>query len=611
MEWIFFVTKPSFMSGMTIWSQLQIYLLSALGMGVFPLLGIILLSLIAHLTSNIRFDQVLVAIGITIPSMIVSALILILVDNFTYTVFKYGVVSTERIPRALYGLAFLAVSLFAFYRIKQYLEVRRKKKYPVRPNQWLALFVLLSVSMLLSFLFMITNRTDGSSMPALSSGGRLPNIILLGSDGLDANHLSVYGYERKTTPNMEKLLPKALLAENDFPNAGTTAGSVASIMTGKLPIETRLIFPPDILNGQNSYQHLPGILKRLGYRTVDLSVSYFGDALTLNMQGGFDIANQRSGNDSLVVRTTRFLGGGDSAYFVATMLQRIADRVLHIFFIKPMINPYEAVIKPADRENEQKRFEELIAALENSSDPVFIHVHMLGTHGPRFEIRQQMFSAGQKQNKDWMPDFYDDAILNFDRYVGELFDYLSKSGKLKNTIVVIYSDHGEQWSVHQRVPLLFWFPNGAHVGTIQTSVQNIDVAPTILDYLKIPIPDWMDGQSLLSKELQAPPYIFSAAVDSQLIEISKQGLWVVDAGRRTPPFYQLGYVGLVACDQWFELYLQNPAMIYGKVKGHTHSCGSVSLLAPEEAKQILLDHLSQNGFDISSFPGTIPIQPSE
>jgi len=611
MEWIFFVTKPSFMSGMSIWLQARIYLLAALGMSVLPLLIILLLGTIHRIFPNQYVTKFLVAIGILIPSLILSALLLILVDNFTYTVFKYGVVSTERIPRALYGLSFIGLCSFVYYRIRQYILTRGKKKFPVKRNQRLALAAFLSLSVLLSIFSIFTSRTNVLSAVDISEKKRLPNIILLGSDGLDATHLSVYGYERDTTPHMKNLLSKALLAENDFPNGGTTAGSVASILTGKLPIETRVIYPPDILDGEDSYQHLPGILKRLGYRTVDLSVSYFGDALTLNMQGGFDIANQRSGTDHPVVKTARILGGGDSAYFVDAMVQRISDRLLHIFFIKPMINPYEAVIKPASRENEQKRFNDIISVLKSSETPVFIHVHMLGTHGPRFEIRQQLFSAGQTQNADWMMDFYDDAILSFDRYVGELFSYLSDSGKLNNTIVIIYSDHGRMWTIHQRVPLLFWFPNGEYAGTIQANVQNIDIAPTILDYLGISIPDWMDGQSLLKKDLDAPQDIFSASVNSNLVEVSKNGLWVVDTKRKAPPFYQVGYVGLIACDQWFELYLQSPRMLYGKIKNYTYTCDPSTLLKPEQAENILLAHLFQNGFDTSSFPSSIFIQYTE
>ena len=210
-----------------------------------------------------------------------------------------------------------------------------------------------------------------------------------------------------------------------------------------------------------------------------------------------------------------------------------------------------------------------------------------------------------------MPDFYDDSILSFDQYVGQLFDHLSKSGKLKNTVVIVYSDHGHQWTVHQRVPLIFWFPDGANAGKIEENVQNIDIAPTILDYLGLNIPQWMDGKSLIAKNESQPPYIFSASVDSNQIEVTKNGLWEVDAERKAPPFYQLGYVGLVACDQWFELYVQNPALREGKVQDHTSPCAPGKALNAEDAKRILLDQLAKNGFDISSFPSLVPVQNDE
>lgn len=608
MEWIFFVTKPSFMSGMSLWLQFRIYLLSALGMSVTPLLIILLFGVVDRLVGTKIVTQFLIALGILIPSLIFSTLTLMLLDNFTYTVFKFGVVSTERVMRAIYGLFFICITGFTYYRISLYIAARNRKTQPVKRNQWILLSGFISLSVLLSLYSILISRSGGLSSEVVSQTDRLPNIILLGSDGLDSVRLSAYGYERETTPNIKGMLSDALVAENAFPNGGTTAGSVASILTGKLPIETRVIYPPDILIGEDSYQHLTGILKRVGYRTVDLSVPYFGDALTLNMQGGFDIANQRSGTDNLIVKATRALGGGDSAYFVDAMLQRISDRLLHIFFIKPMINPIETVIEPASRADEQKRFNDLISTLEDSNSPVFVHVHMLGTHGPRFEIREQVFSAGQMQDKDWMIDFYDDSILNFDQYVGELFDYLSDSGKLGNTIVVVYSDHGRRWTVRDRVPLIFWFPRGEHAGNIRTNVQNIDIAPTVLDYLGITIPEWMRGQSLFNEGLVGPQYIFSASVETSLIEVSKDGLWIVEAERKKPPFYQVGYVGLIVCDQWFELYLQNPEMLYGKVKGHTQPCSPDILLTAEEAEDILLDHLMQNGFDISSFPSLISIQ---
>jgi hypothetical protein len=611
MEWVFFVTKPSFMSGMSFWAQAKIYLLSAFGLAILPLLLIVLLGIVARVVQNESPSRLLAGIAAIIPTLILTSLILLLVDNFTYTIFQFGVVSTERLSRAAYGFLVLLLWTFAYYRISLYVRGRQGKKYPVRRNQWILLAGLLSLSGLVSLFSMMTGRTSLALSAVSAQRDSLPNIILLGSDGLDATHLSAYGYERDTTPNIRNLMSGALVAENAFPNAGTTAGSVASILTGKLPIQTRLIYPPDILNGADAYQHLPGILKRLGYHTVDVSVPYFGDALTLNLQGGFDIANQRAGADHVIVRMSRILGGGDTAYFVDTMLQRISDRLLHIFFLKPMINPFETVVEPASREDEQKRFDELISVLESSADPVFVHVHMLGTHGPRFEIREQVFSAGQTQGQDWMIDFYDDAILSFDGYVGELFDYLTESRKPENTVVIVYSDHGRRWTIHERVPLLFWFPRHEFAGVVDGNIQNIDIAPTLLSYLEVPIPEWMKGQSLIAETPPKAGHIFSASVASDLTEVTADGLWAVEAERRSPPFYQLGYVGLVVCDQWYQLYVRNPGLRYGKVRGHTGGCDSASLPGPDQAKQILLDHLAQNGYDVSAFPISIPVEYSK
>jgi hypothetical protein len=607
MEWLFFVTKPSFMSGMSIGREIGILMLSALGLGFFPLLFVFLLGVADRSFQNKAETRFLLAIGSTVPTLILSTLVLLLIDNFTYTVFRVGVVSTERFPRAGYALLFIGIAACIYGWITRYVHTRSRKKYPVRTIQWILIFLLLLSSVVLSTLTRLNSRATIQLNSSLNQAENLPNIILLGSDGLDATRMSAYGYERDTTPHIRARLSDAMVAENAFPNGGTTAGSIASIMTGKLPIEIGVIYPPDFLQGENSYQHLPGILQRLGYHTVDLSVPYFGDAITLNMQGGFDVANGRSGADHPVVGVTRWFAGGDSAYLVDMLLQRALDRLLHIFFIKPMINPYENVIQPTSREDEQKRFSDLISALEENEPPVFVHVHMLGTHGPRFEIRKQVFSSGQTQDQDWMLDFYDDAIVNFDQYVGELFEYLSQSGTLENTLLIVYSDHGKQWTVQERVPLFFWFPDKEHTGRIDGNVQNVDIAPTILDYLNVPIPEWMVGQSLLSERL-SQEYIFSASVDTSQIEVSKDGLWVVESGRRKPPFFQLGFTGLVACDHWFELYVQPPRILYGEVQGHVGTCDPGLELTPEKARQLLVNHLLQNGYDISTLPSTLPVQ---
>jgi len=91
----------------------------------------------------------------------------------------------------------------------------------------------------------------------------LPNFFLITADGLNADHMSIYGYERKTTPFLDRWENQSSLVENGFTNSAKTTGSLISTITGKYPSDTRVLFPPDVLKNENSYQHLPQILKVL------------------------------------------------------------------------------------------------------------------------------------------------------------------------------------------------------------------------------------------------------------------------------------------------------------------------------------------------------------
>ena len=228
-------------------------------------------------------------------------------------------------------------------------------------------------------------------------------------------------------------------------------------------------------------------------------------------------------------------------------------------------------------------------------------------HGPEFYVPDQYFSAGETQDQEWSTDFYDDAIRDSDRYLHELFDYLSKSGKIDNTIVVLYSDHGINWDPLDRVPLFFWFPNKQYAGRIQANVQLLDIAPTLLDYLSIPQPAWMTGRSLITKNLPPARPIISAEVADETKLSEDRTTWVIDENKVFPPFYDLGRLNLVICDKWFSLDLRNPQLTYGVVEGSTATCNAEDVPSPEEAKTMLLQHLSDEHYDTSTFPSSIAL----
>ena len=598
MEWLFFVTIPSFMSSMNFGQKVMVFLLASFVFlsPVFVLSGLTIL-----LSKFLKSHRWLVALT---PALIFTFLALILLDNFTYTVFRFGIVNSQGVGRGMYAAGCLVAFGLFTKKISASLQRRADQGGVLTSYFVLFLFAVSSmafVSRIPRFQFTSSNH----SMDAISS--ERPNIVLLGLDGVNATHLSVYGYERDTTPHLSELSRSALIAENAFANAGKTGGSLTSLLTGKLATETRVVFPPDILQGEDAYQHLPGILKQLGYATVQITMPYYGDARERNLQEGFDIINFHPVNPYPLANQLAKMGGDSSFYFTGLMIQRISERIQHIFFIKTMENPYKAVTEPADAIHDDQRLKAMIDYLDQTKAPLFLHVHMMDTHGPEFYVPNQHFSAGQTQDQEWMTDFYDDSILNSDRYINNLFSYLSKSGKINNTVVIFYSDHGLQWNPVIRVPLIFWFPNGQYAGRIRENVQLLDVAPTILSYLNVPIPTWMQGQSILAADRSPARRIFSANVANELKLTEDRRTWIMDESKISPPFYQLGEVNLVVCDQWFSLNLENPELSYGEVEGSTASCPRNALPSPEQAKEILLQHLFKERYDVANFPMGIPV----
>jgi hypothetical protein len=593
MEWIFFATQPSFMSSLDLGQKIMVFLVASFALSA-PFLALVILLKVLKVSEKI----------ITIiPALIFALLALILFDNFTYTVLKFGVVTSQQGERGLY-----AAGLFIGFAMI-WISIRRNQRqtsgtYDKFVQYLIGTLFLISAVAFLSKLPQIQWKTNTST----SRSSYLPNIILLGWDGVNATHVSAYGYERSTTPYLEQLAANALMAENAFSNASKTGGALTSLLTGKPAAETRVIFPPDILLGADAYQHLPGILKGLGYSTIQITMPYYGDAYERNFLDAFDVVNFRSTATNPILDQLARMGGGGAFYFTGQILSRITERVAHIFFIQEMENPYAAVTEPVYAIHDDRRMEAMIQYLDRAEAPLFINVHMMDMHGPEFYVPGQFFSAGQVQDQEWSTDFLDDTIRNADRSLNELFNYLSESGKIENTIVILYSDHGIEWDALDRVPLLFWFPNGQYAGRIQENVQLLDIAPTILDYLSVSQPSWMSGRSLLTDSLSPIQPIFSAAVGDELKVTEDRTTWVVDESKITPPFYQLGKINMVVCDHWYSLDLRNPTLTYGTVEDSTTSCQPEDIPSPEVAKEMLVQQLADHGYDVSSIPGMIVMQ---
>lgn len=600
MEWLFIITKPSFLDMTPFGEKVLIFLAAVSILAIVCLILLLPFFLLNLFTLPKKFQAFLQYFFAIIPTVILAALVLMLVDNFTYTLFKFGIVATKGVFRAFYAIVFIFVGIFLYRKILQSTNRIYEKYFQSSKIADELILVFLAVFMTI-WVFIPINQNSGTHITATneiekSQVEKLPNIILITADSLNAEKMSLYGYKKNTTPFLKELAESSLVAENAFSNAQGTIGSTTSILTGKYPADIRILHSTDILQGNDTFQHFPAILRSNGYYTAQLSYSYYADAYRVNFQNAFDYANGSSIEDNPFYAGIAAVFPSNYYYFIHEFTSRLSDRMGHIFYIKDMTNPYERVTKGTEKFNDQQKLDYAITLLKETKQPLFVHIHWMGTHGPKYAPAQQVFSAGQDPTKQAKYDenFYADTILEFDSAISTFYQTLEANGFLDNTIIVIASDHSQKWSI-SRLPLIVHFPNSAYTEELTTDVQNLDIAPTLLDYLHIVQPQWMHGQSLL-RELDPARPIFIAAIPSSTKDPVTGKVSFPDP---EAPFYQFGKVTVVICDTWYQLNLTNLKMTTGKVKDHVGICekGGGSEV---EALELISQHLETYGFDVTS-----------
>jgi hypothetical protein len=598
MEWIFFVTKPSFFSVASAGDKMLSLAITPL----FPLLpGITAIALVGVLSCFVKpraGKGLFFTLACLIPAGVLSATVFLLIDNFTYTLFGIGVVSSES-PWHLGYAALLILLMTVFTRL--FFTVTRAPRPPALfrglITAGISLIILSSVAAAGVY---ATGGVNNQSSQHAPSQTRHPNVLILSSDGLNAEHLSAYGYERDTTPFLRDFMKGALLFENCFTNCAHSGGSLASLFTGRLPTTTKVVYPPDILRGIDAYRHLPGILGNLGYHRFDISERHYADPYDLNMRNAFDIANFRTERDTAAAILPRTLARSFNLeqYFLSQMLDRIGSRLLHAFGLKRMVNIFEGVTKKGwALANDEEKVKAALAFIDKEGEPFLVHLHLMGTHGWHFTSKKPLFSAGKAQVEGWMDDFYDDAILDFDGYVKDIVRYLDEKGILDDTIVVIHTDHGPRWSTHERLPLIIRFPRGEHAGRISYNVQYIDLAPTILDYMGLEIPPWMEGSSLLRGNINPKRPIFAVSVKGH--KVNNEGFDAKPAS--LSPLEGLGTISAIICQRFFLMNLHEPwpyPVSWSNIKGHTAPCDEKEIPSEAQLKGLLVEHLREKGFDL-------------
>lgn len=321
--------------------------------------------------------------------------------------------------------------------------------------------------------------------PSTRVPGRRPNVLIYLIDTLRADHLGIYGYGRPTSPEIDAFAHRATLFRHAVAQSSWTKPSVASVLTGLNPQ----------LHGVNDRKDA------LAEEATTLAEYLWED-------GGYETAAIFT-NGNLAHMG---LGQGYAHY---QHLREGTDRNIHVL---------------SDRLYDEARhwLDE-----RDRSKPFFLYLHATDPHSPytpsrawieRIGAEVHDFDAGTIEkvkalergevDETTLADLmalYDAEIAFTDHQFGRLLEELERRGLYDDTLIILVSDHGEEffdhgWWQHGKtlyqeqlaVPLVMHLPRDRGAGLeIDSLVQHIDILPTVLDLAGIEWPADLPGRSLL------------------------------------------------------------------------------------------------------------------
>jgi arylsulfatase A-like enzyme len=295
------------------------------------------------------------------------------------------------------------------------------------------------------------------------------NVLFIVVDTLRAERLGSYGYERDTSPILDRLASSGVRFERHLAQSTWTKSSMASLWTGLYPARTGVTRYDDMI--PDVAQMPAEILGRAGFHTLGLWRNGWV-APTFGFDQGFDV------------------------------------------YLRPLAAPLPPDLQRAnptlsDKSTDQSLIDAVVEFMRVSGDQRwFLYMHMMDLHEYIYDAESALFGSTHS-------DLYDNSVRWTDGSIGFLLEALADKGQLEKTLIAVVSDHGEAflergYEGHARevyretteVPLLLFLPFRLDPGVVvKARTRNVDVWPTIFDLLGLAPPAGIDGRSLVPEIL--------------------------------------------------------------------------------------------------------------
>lgn len=302
-----------------------------------------------------------------------------------------------------------------------------------------------------------------------------PNVLLISVDTLRADRLGSYGNSEGLTPALDELALRGVRFSQSRSTAPWTLPSHASVFTGLYPTDHRAI--DDRMRIRANAPMLTEFLRDAGYQTASFFTHYYVGP-DYGFGRGFDETNHReyAPADQMVDLAARWIKDHESKPFFV---------FLHLF------DPHTPYTPP------------------RSARDRYVPADLAKFKGDTAEVVDVVHRRGDPHTLDALKALYNAEVSAVDAALARLFAGLEKAG-LTNTIVVFFSDHGEEFFEHSlmehgftlyeeqlRVPLIVAWPSKLEGGRVVDAPASLaDVMPTILDLIGMRVPEGIAGRSL-------------------------------------------------------------------------------------------------------------------
>lgn len=331
----------------------------------------------------------------------------------------------------------------------------------------------------------------------VSSNAKTQNCLFIVLDALHAKHLSAWGYDRVTSPNLDLIAEKGVRFSYAYSQAPSTIPSTWSYLSGQHPI------PP----GDDKLLRLSSARTTMAEQFADAGFNTYGFS-----------------ENPYVSEELGYSRGFDT--------------------FELMLPLESGVISSRRQEVSAQLLEGALNAIKSSGDnPWFTYVHLFRPHNPYYapepfgeafmteegravaslEVEEGLSVGNSERDTyrdilsipdpiSYMINSYDGNLAYVDALVGRFLKEIEATGDLENTVIVIGSDHGESFMTHGHwghgkflyeeyvhVPLIIWAPalDGFKTGTVETPVAMLDVFPTLAEVFSLSATDTFDGDSLV------------------------------------------------------------------------------------------------------------------